>query len=378
MTSTDRLVSLLTGDHRQVTGGHLYNRRMAHQAAYHDMVIEMIDVNRDFDPTSLRGQLLVDSLVAAETSSAIPPGFDEPLTALVHQVPGGVVGTERERRARRSSDRDLYDKCRLVIAASTYLADEVAAVGVPVEKIRVVPPGSDVSTTPIRSIPDLRKGSRLALVNVANWLPNKGILELLDAIDALPLGVATLHLVGSDSLDPEYAEEVRYRIGRLAEGTKVLEHGLVPTDEVFRLYKGADLLVLTSRDEGYGTVVAEALAAEVPVVAWGSGNITNLFEHGREGFQIAPDDVEGLAEVISMLAEDDMLLASISSNAARLGKSLPTWRQSGASFFAALAEARQAAPARPLSVAGSRDSGSAALANGPADRVGLPSTKEAR
>ena len=73
----------------------------------------------------------------------------------------------------------------------------------PAERIQVVEPGSDL---PVPTSPpaDLRRGRRLAVLSVANWSPNKGIVDLLDAVAGLPADTVTLHLVGSEDVDHAY------------------------------------------------------------------------------------------------------------------------------------------------------------------------------
>ena len=63
--------------------------------------------------------------------------------------------------------------------------------GVPDDRIRFVPPGCDV---PFDGGPplDLRQGRDVAVLCVANWAPNKGIVELLNAFASLPESAATL------------------------------------------------------------------------------------------------------------------------------------------------------------------------------------------
>ena len=46
----------------------------------------------------------------------------------------------------------------------------------------------------------------MAAVCVANWLPRKGIVELLEAVAGLPDDVVTLHLVGDTATRGRYAE----------------------------------------------------------------------------------------------------------------------------------------------------------------------------
>lgn len=338
MATAGRLVSLLTSAEDTVTGGHLYNRRMVGQAARHGVLMETVRLSRNFDLRSVRGQVVVDSLVASAVSAALPGGDHPPLTALVHQVAGGVAGARRLRRAQRLADLAFYRRCDLVIAASPYLGEELVAAGIPERRITIVEPGHNLTRGPSSSSVDMRAGRKLAVLNVANWLPNKGIIDLLDAVDRIPTDEVVLHLVGSPELDARYSIAIRSRLEDPVLRGKVVTHGALPQGQLVELYTGADVLVLTSRDEGYATVIAEALGLGVPVIAWLSGNVANLFEDGTEGFQIRAGDVSRLTDIIRRLARDEELRSTLSSNAAIRGAKLPTWEQSAALFFAALEE----------------------------------------
>ena len=54
------------------------------------------------------------------------------------------------------------------------------------------------------------------------------------------------------------------------------------------LYRDADVFVLPSLREPYGTVYGEAMAAGLPVVGWRAGNLPHLAGHGREGLLVEP------------------------------------------------------------------------------------------
>jgi glycosyltransferase involved in cell wall biosynthesis len=113
-------------------------------------------------------------------------------------------------------------------------------------------------------------------------------------------------------------------------------HGVVTPEEMGGLYAGADSLVLTSHDEGYATVVAEALRAGLPVLAWSVGNIPNLLTDGEEGILLPRGDLERLRDSIRRLAGDGALRSEMASKASIRGSALPTWEQSGDLFFATL------------------------------------------
>jgi glycosyltransferase involved in cell wall biosynthesis len=62
-----------------------------------------------------------------------------------------------------------------------------------------------------------------------------------------------------------------------------------------------DLFVLPSRWEGFGYVIAEAMRAGKPVVAWNISSNPELIAEGKNGFLIPPFDIEALAEKVAFL-----------------------------------------------------------------------------
>jgi glycosyltransferase involved in cell wall biosynthesis len=118
-------------------------------------------------------------------------------------------------------------------------------------------------------------------------------------------------------------------------------HGVVPSERMAALYAAADVFVLASTREPFGTVYAEAMAAGLPVVGWRAGNLPHLADHGREGLHIAVGDIAGLAEFLRLLAEDDQLRHRLSEAARRRAERFPRWADSCAGFFAALREAAE-------------------------------------
>lgn len=336
---TDKLISLLTSESDPVvTGGHMYNRHMIDAAPRHGFRIDVVAVSKPFDPDALQGVVVVDSLVAWKVALGILGAARSPMAALVHQVAGGVSGPRFLRHPRRLVDLSLYRKCQLVIAASPFLGRDVVSGGVSSDRIRVVPPGKDLPlATRIDRQPLARDGHRLEVLNVANWVPNKGILDLLDAIEPLFDDEVLVHLVGSPEMDPRFARRVGNRLSDPGLRRKVVVHGPVPKDQMGAFYRAADVVVLTSREEeGYGTVLAEALGSGVPVVAWSGGNVGDLFTDGEGGILLEAGDISGVTDALRQLTRDADFLSSLRAGAAQRGSELPTWRQSQRLFFEAL------------------------------------------
>jgi glycosyltransferase involved in cell wall biosynthesis len=350
-------VSLVTlGDPGRLTGGYRYHRRMAELAPACGATVRFVSFpDRPFPLSTLAGRavlrqaradvLVLDSIAAAFLAPWLPRRPTTPLVGSLHQPPGGIDHGPLRRGVQAPLDRLAYRGARLLLVASQALADELAAQGYPRQRIRVVPPGRDLPAAPAGGRGGLRGGRRVGLLCVANWVQRKGILELLDAVARLPDGLATLHLAGDDRADPRYGARIRARLSRPDLAGRVVVHGPLPAERVAALYRRADVFVLPSVREPYGTVWGEAMAAGLPVVGWRAGNLPHLAEDGREGLLAAPGDVAALSRALARLAGDEDLRRRIAAAAGRRAADRPTWAQSAALFFAALREAAPAAHA---------------------------------
>lgn len=333
------VVSLLTlGSPTAVTGGHLYHRRMAEAAGAHGARVDFVSAGLRNPLGHAQGVLLVDSLAAWAVAPHVVARRRPvaPLAAILHQPPGGVGQRAIRTAVQRPLDELLYRRCDVLIAASQALADDlVDKYELPADRIHVVEPGCDLPA--VGDVPgDLREGRRIGLLCVGNWLPNKGVLDLLDALSTLPQDDVTLHLVGRTDIDVGYASRVRARIAAPDLAGRVVVHGVVTAEQVARLYAAADAFALPSYVETYGTVYAEALSAGLPTIGWRSGNLANLIVDGEHGCLVDPGDIVGLSAALGRVATDDHWRAELASAARRRGKALPTWRTTAERFFGVL------------------------------------------
>jgi glycosyltransferase involved in cell wall biosynthesis len=341
------------GDPSRLSGGYLYHLRMAEAAHAHSARIVLVSFPEwPFPLAAFRGAavlrrceklganaLLLDSIAAAFSGPALAlRRLSVPVIAVLHQPPGGIDHGAFRQRAQAPLDRLALHRADLLIAASDHLAKQFVEWGFPRSRIRVVPPGRDVAAPPAGPPPDLRKGRRAAFLTVANWLPQKGILELLEAFARLPDDAGTLHLAGDDAADTRYAARVRTRLSLTDLAGRVIVHGQLALEEVANLYRAADVFVLPASRESYGTVWGEAMAFGLPVVGWHAGNLPNLAEHRREGLLVEPGDVDALAQALKWLALDVDLRTTLGAAAQRRALERPTWEGSAECFFAAIRE----------------------------------------
>ncbi|MBV9093747.1 MAG: glycosyltransferase family 4 protein [Streptosporangiaceae bacterium] len=354
------LISLVTlGDPNTLTGGYLYHRRLAELAPQHGARLEFASFPAWPFPfpvlygprlrrvlSAQQADVVVLDSIAAAFFGPWMAAVRAPVMAMAHQPPGGIDHGPVRQHAQAVLDRAAYRRVERVLVASDLLADQFGARGF-AGHAAVVPPGRDVTPTADGRRRDLRGGARTALLCVGNWVVRKGILQALDAAARLPAGLARLHLVGDDRPEPGYAARVRRRLTRGDLADRVEYHGRLGREEVAAMYRDADVFVLPSVREPYGTVYGEAMAAGLPVVGWRAGNLPYLASHEREGLLVEPGDVAGLASALRRLAEDGELRRRLGAAARRRAATFPTWEQTAERFFAAAREAAATGAAGP-------------------------------
>jgi glycosyltransferase involved in cell wall biosynthesis len=341
------------GDPRRLSGGYLYHLRMAEAAPAHKAQIRFLSFPEwPFPLAALRGPamlrraeeggagaVLLDSIAAAFAGPALTMRrLGVPLIGVLHQPPGGIDHPAVRALAQAPLDRLALRRADVLLAASDHLAEQLVEAGLAEPRIRVVPPGRDVAAPPAGPLEDLRHGRGAAFLSVANWLPRKGVLELLEAFARLPADAGTLHLAGDESADAMYAARVRARLADADLVGRVVRHGPRTATDVAALYAAADVFVLPASREPYGTVWGEAMAFGLPVVGWRAGNLPHLAEDGSEGLLVEPGDVDALAQALTRLVLDGDLRTSLGAAAKRRALERPTWDASAELFFAAIRE----------------------------------------
>jgi glycosyltransferase involved in cell wall biosynthesis len=148
--------------------------------------------------------------------------------------------------------------------------------------------------------------------------PRKAPLDLVRAAPAIREGRpgARVALVGGGPFQGD--EDYLARVEREAAAAGVERYGWV--DGGAGLMRHLGVLVLPSRQEPFGTVLAEAMAVGTPVVATRVGGIPEVVQDGVTGRLVAPGDPRALAgAVLEVLERRDAMGAAGRSRAARFG-----------------------------------------------------------
>jgi len=145
-------------------------------------------------------------------------------------------------------------------------------------------------------------------LTLAYLSPRKGIDVLLRAFERLSRNHGNMRLWIAGDTRPEHRAfvEDQHRFIReagLEDRVRFLGH----REDVARLLKSADVLVLSSRNEALPLTIAEAMAAGRPVVATDVGSVRDMVAEGRTGHIVPPEDEEALAKGMAVYADDPKL-----------------------------------------------------------------------
>ncbi|MDH2443760.1 glycosyltransferase [Amnibacterium sp. CER49] len=176
-----------------------------------------------------------------------------------------------------------------VVTSSRWTASQVRALLPPGTTVAVAPPG----VRPTRLVSTSPSGRRIRCV--AALQPHKGQDVLLVALGGLRRQEWRCELVGPG--EPEFVQRLRALAGTSGIAGRVAITGPRPGNPITGLYAGADVLVLPSRSESYGMVLAEALACGVPVIAADTGGVREAVDPAAT-LLVRPGDPESLAAAL--------------------------------------------------------------------------------
>ncbi|MFJ7902126.1 glycosyltransferase [Streptomyces sp. NPDC096198] len=202
--------------------------------------------------------------------------------------------------------------CDHALASCRDEAVELVRLGIPGDKISVVPCGVDTALfTPHgpAAPPGTGRGRLLQLGGIG---PHRGTEVSLAALARLP-GTELLVVGGPrpDRLDAD--AEVR-RLRRIAADAGVADRlrflGRVPHREVPALLRGADVVVCPGDHEPLGRAALEAMACGRPVVASAVGGHLDTVADPGTGRLVPPRDPDALARAVHELLADHVARAA--------------------------------------------------------------------
>jgi glycosyltransferase involved in cell wall biosynthesis len=185
------------------------------------------------------------------------------------------------------------------------------------DRVVTVPNGTDADS--FTDAPPARR-ARPYVLGVGGLAIRKGF-DLL--IDALAASRTDLDLVLAGDGPERAALAARSRRVGLAGRVHFLGH--VERSTVASLMRGAAMVAVPSRFEGFSLVCREAMAAGAPLVASALPVFPTELRHDQTGLLVPPEDVGALAAALHALATDPVRALSLGAAARAAARGFPGW-----------------------------------------------------
>jgi D-inositol-3-phosphate glycosyltransferase len=218
----------------------------------------------------------------------------------------GAQDTSPPRRI--AYERVLGQAVDRVIAQCRDEVDELIAMGLTRARLSVVPSGVNAEIfTPDGPIAP-RDPARPRVLTVGRLVERKGFQDVIRAMRVVP--AAECVVVGglpAELLDTDpFARRLRALADSCGVGDRVRLVGAVPSDEMARWYRSADVLVAAPWYEPFGLTPLEAMACGVPVIGTAVGGLTDTIVDGVTGDLVPPHAPHELGTTLRRLVGDPM------------------------------------------------------------------------
>jgi len=208
----------------------------------------------------------------------------------------------------------VFAKSARITTVNRQMRDRLVALGIPSEKIAVLPMGVDTQAVS-KIVKDVVTIEGQLLV-VGRLVEKKGIGYLFEAIRGSSLqSRLKVKVIGDGPL--------RVELEGLAAGLPVEFLGQRGRDEVLRAIAESQLMAIPSvtadsgDQEGLPVTLLEGAAGAIAVVASRLPGIDEVIEHGVSGLLVEQRDAVGLASAIERLLDDHELRNRVASGIAK-------------------------------------------------------------
>lgn len=341
---------LLPGPLDQLTGGYLYARRVVEGLKARGERVGLFELPGQYPDADAAARE-----AACAALASLPDGHVAVIDGLTLPAFAGCLARESRRlrlvgfihhplsletgldaataRHYAALEAGLWPRLSGALCPGRHTALAVAASGLAAERVVIVPPGT---LKPAARTSPTRQQGPLRILSVATVTPRKGHRLLVEALAGLQDLDWRLDCIGSLERDPATAVALRGQIESLQLGARIRLLGEQSAAQLAEAYHHSDLFALPSFHEGYGMVLAEALAHGLPIVATRAGAIPDTVPDSA-ALLVPPGDVPALRAALRQLLADDQARGRLADGAAAAAAALPDWPLAVDRWAAALA-----------------------------------------
>jgi glycosyltransferase involved in cell wall biosynthesis len=327
----------IPGDIKSPTGGYAYDRRVIELLPDFGVSVVHLPLPGSFpnpEPDDieqsirlLSGQrnastLVVDGLAFGAFPKSLLDVLNGRVIALVHHPLFLETGLPHARKVElRESEAIALGRADHVVVTSRATKRILTEnLGIPTTKMTVAEPGTDPAGRATGT------GVPLHILAVGAVLPRKGYDVLVEALSQIRDLDWRLTIAGALDRHPGAVEQLRDVIAAHGLQDRVILAGKVVPATLDRFYESADLFVSASLFEGYGMVLAEAMARGLPIVT-ATGGAAGDTAGQSVALHVEAGNVDELASALRRALTDKKLRDRLADAAWEAGRTLPTWHE---------------------------------------------------
>ena len=327
----------IPGDLRNPTGGYAYDRRVMEllpafgvsvnhlqlPASFPNPTDEDLNETRELVCGPDNGSPLVfDGLAYGALPDDILHAIKARVIALVHHPLFLETGLPHARKVelKESEEVALRRANQIVVTSKATKRILIERMNVPSIKVTVAEPGTDPAQRATGT------GAPLQVLSVGAVLPRKGYDVLVEALAGLPDVDWRLTIAGALDRNPGAVETLQATIQTHGLQDRVTLAGKVVPATLDRFYESADLFVSASLFEGYGMVLAEAMARGLPIVTSAGGAAAETAGE-TAALHVEVGNVKEFSAALRRALTDKKLRDRLADAAWEAGRTLPTWHE---------------------------------------------------
>lgn len=283
---------------------------------------DLTETVRLLSGTAPDATLLIDGLALGAIPAELLSGLDRRIIALVHHPLALETGLSEDKRERfQAAETAALAHVEQTIVTSKATAKILAQdYGVDPARVTVAEPGTDPAHRATGT------GTPMQLLCVGAVSKRKGYDVLIAALKEIADRDWRLTITGALDRDRDAVQTLEAAIAANKFQDRVQLAGVVVPATLDRFYESADLFVMPSLFEGYGMVLAEAMARGLPIVCTTGGAAAETVPD-EAAIKVAPGDAGQLARAIDTALCDRKLRARLADAAWDAGRKLPTWHE---------------------------------------------------
>jgi glycosyltransferase involved in cell wall biosynthesis len=330
-------VFAIPGDLKSTTGGYAYDRRVIELLPDFGVPVSLLTLPDSF-PNPTAGDLaeanqllktkqadavaVIDGLAFGAFPESLLAELEGRVIALVHHPLFLETGLAHARKVELKAieENALRRANHIVVTSHATKRILVDIMGLPSNKVTVAEPGTDPAQRATGT------GAPLQILSVGAVLPRKGYDVLINALAPLQDLDWRLTIAGALDRHADAVAAVQKAIRKHGLEDRVTLAGKVVPATLERHYDSADLFVSASLFEGYGMVLAEAMARGLPMVIAAGGAAAETAGDAA-ALHVEAGNVPALTMALQRALTDKKLRDRLADAAWEAGRTLPTWHE---------------------------------------------------